>query len=109
MTKALTRDEILARKVAGRTEQVPLGDGHVTVRGLTRKEAARMQAAGDDVIRSEAIALSIAVVTPKLTEAEALEWLEQDGSEAIQPVITAIQRLSGSAPGQAKEYTKSVS
>lgn len=108
---ALTREQLLARKVAGRTLEVDLGDGEtVVVRGMTRGEAALMRERDqDDVIGLEAFALSMTMLEPKLTEAEALEWLTQEGSEYVQRAISAVQTLSGAADGQAKEYTKSVS
>lgn len=108
---ALTREQILARKAAGRTLEVELDPGEtVVVRGMSRGEAAEMRALDqDDVIGLEAFALHTCLVDPALTLDEAREWVNDDGSEHVQRVIDAVQRLSGHAAGQAKGYTKSVS
>lgn len=105
----LSREQILARKVAGKTEVVPLSDGaEVEVRGLTRGEATETSKL-DDNEEIEILALSFGLVTPHLTPADVREWRNADGSGDVQTVVEAIQRLSGSAPGQGKEATKSVS
>lgn len=107
----LTRAQILARKTG--TEIVSFMDGAtVKVRGLTRAEAAAMRdfeaEHPDDIIGLEALACSMGIVTPKLDPADCRAWLQNDAHGEIQKVITAIQVLSGNAPGQAKEYLKSV-
>lgn len=104
---ALSRDEILARKVYGDVERVPLGDGYVVVRGLTRGEA--HETYGKSTIDAETIAIAYGMVEPAMSRDDVAEWLAADVSGAIQPVITAIQRLSGNEDGAGKEYTKSVS
>lgn len=103
----LTREQILARKVAGRTETVELNGGEVVVRGLTRGEAS---ACGklDDQDDVEALALHYGLVDPALSLEDATAWRDQDESGELQKVVDAIQSLSGTAPGQGKDATKSV-
>lgn len=111
MGKQLTAEQILARKVG--EEVVTFPDGTtVKVRGLTRSEANQMRIFEEehegDVIGLEALAISQGMVAPHLTPEQARAWLEADAHGEIQLVITAIQALSGQAPGQPKEYLKSV-
>lgn len=104
----LTREQILARKVAGDVETVDLGDGsEVVVRGLTRGEASKTSGI-EDFEEIEILAVSMGLVDPPMTPDDVRAWREQDQSGAIDNVVTTIQRLSGSAPGQAKDATKSV-
>ena len=104
----LSRDEILARKVHGRTEHVELADGsEVVVRGMTRGEASETSRI-EDFEEIEVLALSWAMVEPKLTPDEVRLWRSQDESGEVQKVVTAIQRLSGTGAGEGKEATKSV-
>lgn len=104
----LSREQILARKVAGHTETVPLGDGEVVVRGLSRREASECGKL-DDQDEVEALALHFGLVDPALSVDDVRTWREQDESGELQKVVDKIQSLSGSAPGQGKDATKSVS
>ena len=110
----LTREQILARKVAGRTEVVPLGDGTaVEVRGITRGEAAeigKIDSEREDADKeAEIMALSFGLVNPALTLDEVREWYAGEASGAVQLISDMIRSLSGQAQGQGKEATKSVS
>lgn len=104
----LSREQILARRVAGRVETVELDGGEVVVRGLSRGEAS---ACGklEDPDEVEALALHYGLVDPALSLEDARAWREQDESGELQKVVDEIQRLSGTAPGQGKDATKSVS
>lgn len=104
----LSRDEVLARKVHGNVEHVPVGDGEVVVRGLTRGEATETQKL-EDPGEVECLALSYALIEPKMTVDDVREWRNNDGAGVLHEVAMVVQRLSGNAPGQAKEATKSVS
>jgi len=105
----LTREQILARKVAGVTEEVDLGDGSsVIVRGLSRREASETSKVDDDFEEVEILALHYGLVDPPLSVDDVRAWRAGDQSENVQKVVSVIQRLSGSAPGQGKDATKSV-
>lgn len=109
MARILSRDEILARRVHGTTSEVPIDDdgGVVVVRGLTRGEA--HETVGKSTAETEALALHFGLVEPAMSLEDARAWIAEDESGVIDRVIAEIRRLSGENPGQAKEYTKSVS
>lgn len=107
----LTREQILARKVAGRTEVVDLGDGaEVVVRGLSRGEATMLAEPPyeGNAAETEIMALHLGIVEPAMSVDDVRAWRDNDVSGAIHEVAAVIQRMSGSAPGQAKDATKSV-
>lgn len=104
----LSRDEILARSVHGVTERVDLGNGdEIVVRGLTRGEATQTNKL-DDEGEIECLALHFAIVEPAMSLDDIRAWRDNDVSGAVQVVANVVQRLSGSAPGQTKEATKSL-
>lgn len=106
---ALTRDQILARSLGQDVHDLGNGDT-VTLRGMTRGEAAELgKLDQDDNIGLEAFAIATCMVEPKLSIPEARDWMATEGTRTIQGVIDKIQALSGAAPGQTKEATKSVS
>jgi hypothetical protein len=108
MMATLSRAQILARKVYGTTESVELSDGgEVIVRGMTRGEARELSAL-DDEGDVENTALHYGLVEPALSLEDVAKWIANEGSGEVQKVVNAIQRLSGTDPGQAKEFTKSV-
>lgn len=109
---ALSRTEILARKVHGRTERLPFptpdSDDYLVVRGLSRGEA--QETVGKSVAELEALIVWHGMVEPNdMSLDDVRAWMANDESGAFEPVIETINRLSGNAPGQGKEYTKSVS
>lgn len=103
----LSRDQVLARKVAGTVETVHLDGGEVVVRGLSRRQASECGKL-DDQDEVENLALHYGLVDPPMSIEDVATWREQDESGQIQRVVDAIQRLSGTAPGQGKDATKSV-
>jgi hypothetical protein len=107
MSRVLSRAEVLARRVHGKTEEVPIDDdgGIVIVRGLTRDEA--HETVGKSTKESEQLALHFGVVEPEMSLADAAEWMANDESGVIDDVVKMVQRMSGE--GRGKEYTKSVS
>jgi hypothetical protein len=106
----LSRAEILARKVHGTTEHVDLGNGdEVVVRGLTRGESQELSKHQDDFVYVEVQALAWGLVEPAMTYADVQAWCEGDQSGTLHLVVTKIQELSGTLPGQGKDATKSVS
>lgn len=111
----LTREQILARKVAGKTEVVTLPDGdEVEVRGITRGEAAEIGKIDHETVENpdkeaEMMALAFGLVNPALSLEDVREWYAGEQSGAIQMISDKIRELSGQAQGQGKEATKSVS
>lgn len=77
------------------TIQLPDG-GAVTVRGLTRLEAAAIRdMTGDDSETRERRILTYGLVDPELTEAEVGQWMSNAAFDEITFVSMAIGRLSG--------------
>lgn len=105
---ALSRNEILARKVHGETARVPIDDqgGYVVVRGLTRGEA--HETVGKSTREAEVIAIAAGLIEPAMDRADVEVWLDNEESGIIDLVIKQIQHLSGEWRGAGKEYTKSV-
>lgn len=77
-------------------ERVPLRDGYVSVRGLSRAQALFMNKLQDKgVAAMEQYMLSCAMVEPAMTQQDVAQW--QAGSEVgeIDAVVDVIKRLSG--------------
>lgn len=106
--RILSREEILARKLYGRTERVPIGDdgGYVVVRGLTRAEA--QETVGKPVPELEAMIVQMGMLEPALSMDDVFEWMASDESGVFEPIISMINTLSGNEAGAGKRYTKSV-
>jgi hypothetical protein len=103
---ALTREQILARKVGQGV--VTLHDGStVLVRGCTRKEAQRIQDQEEGEPR-DAMMISLGMVDPELSHAEVLDWFATAPNGDLLEITRAIMEMSGMGPGQGKEATKSV-
>lgn len=112
----MDKNVLLQRKASLETETVELDqDVTVTVRGLTNAEVRKCrEMAKDDRKRYEYLLVAAGMTDPKMTEAEVSRWLEGDpddpddvgapAGDSVQ-VMSAIQRLSGLAKGDA---TKSV-
>lgn len=102
----LTREQLLARKLG--QEVVDLGDGGtVLVRGLNRAEAHAMterETARD----RELYMIATGLLDPQMTEDDVAAWFAADSAGALDLVGKAITVLSGMAPGQGKDATKSV-
>lgn len=81
------------------------GVGTVRVRGLTRGELAQTQ--GLDGPEAERVSLSIGMVDPQLTREEVDAWLDNSPAMECQPVVNAINRLSGMSRAVLKEAYKS--
>jgi hypothetical protein len=94
--------------------EVP-GVGVVRVRGLSRVEVISVRKATDSehidgprTLVIERKMLAAALVDPQLTEAEVKRWQEASAAGEMEPVIAAVQRLSGMEDGAAKAAYKSV-
>ncbi|MFI7677870.1 hypothetical protein [Actinophytocola sp. NPDC049390] len=104
----LDKAALLARKRTDRTDEVDLGDGTVTVRGLTRGEITRARAAASRADKADQVTtldnhfIAAGLVEPEMTVAEVAEWLESAPAGDSVAVLTAIQQLSGLAEGAQK-------
>jgi hypothetical protein len=88
---------------------LPSGQGSVTVRGLSRMEATRVQKAyrGEDVDEAEVIILACGLVDPALTEAEARAWREVAAAGDVEAISQKISELSKLDDGGGKGPTTS--
>jgi len=95
---ALTREEILARKTAGKTEEYKLSDGSgsVIIRGLTRNEAIRIRETEGGLTDRDNLLVSLGLVEPAMTPEDVAAWGEAEGDfMVITELSEAIGRLSG--------------
>lgn len=103
---AVTKADLLKQRFGQEPIEIP-GVGEVRIRALSRAEALELQGVELPVAEMERKLLSLALVEPKLTEAEVGEWQAASPAGELQPVVTAITRLSGLEPTAAKEAVKS--
>lgn len=72
------------------------GIGTVLVRGLSRLESMRIfRLAGENHEKVERLTVSYGLVDPQLSEDEVGEWQKHSLANEMNPVMLAIQRLSG--------------
>lgn len=101
---ALTREQILSRKVAGKTEQYALGDGdgsYVVIRGLTRNEALAVREA-ETLADKDNLLISLGLVEPQMTPEDVAAWAESDEAGVLAGISTRIGELSGMSEGAGK-------
>lgn len=103
-------------KAALLTERLPRADveiegvGTVTVRGLSRYELllAGKGAEETDTATVEQKMLAMAMVDPELSVSEVAAWQRAAPAGEIQPIVMAINELSGVTKSAQKEAYKSV-
>lgn len=89
---------------------VPVRNGFVRVRALTRGEVNRIRSSvksTEDAIKRtaelEAKSLAKAMVNPTMTIPDVQRWQENSPAGEIEPVVQKVQELSGLLDGAAKE------
>ncbi len=103
----LTREQILARK-SGR-DVVELADGStVEVRGISRRDAAKVAEIPEGEER-DAMMISVGMTAPELSFDDCMTMFADGLNGDVLLITRKIMELSGMAPGQAKDATKSVS
>lgn len=98
---ALTREQILARKVAGDTEAFKIGDDEVIIRGLTRNEALKVKQ-GDNVGEMDNLMVSFGMVDPPMTPEDVAAWGEVGDAGTMIRLSNRISELSGMVEGAGK-------
>jgi hypothetical protein len=102
----LTREQILARK-RGR-DVVELHDGAtVEVKGISRREAAEVAEVPEGEMR-DAVMIAAGMTEPVLSVDDVMEMFVDGKNGDVLLITGKIMELSGMAPGQAKDATKSV-
>jgi hypothetical protein len=82
-------------KFRGKTVEVPIEGGSVTVRPLSRAEVFEFHGQEFEPAEAERKLLAVALVDPKLTEEEVGEWQKVADSAEINAVLEAVSELSG--------------
>lgn len=94
---------LLERKANTRDVELPDAGVAVTVRGLTRTEALRVQGVELDAAEAEVALVSVAMVDPKLTEDQVRAWQEASPAGEIELITEAILSLSAMTSAAPKE------
>lgn len=97
----------LQRRLPERDVEVP-GVGTVRVRGLSRAEALECQKVAGDAGALERKALAFGLVEPALSEDEAAGWYGSATFAELEPILSAIQELSGLSEGAGKSGVQGV-
>lgn len=78
------------------------GIGDVRVRGLSRSEALSLSKVKDDPEALEQLIVRLGLVEPALTADEVKAWFDVAPAGLIDPLVEAVQRLSGLGEGAPK-------
>jgi hypothetical protein len=105
MAETIDKTALLAKRFGVHDVEIP-GVGTVQVRPLSRAEALELQGKELDAAVMEQRLLALALVAPKLTEAEVAEWQANSPAGELEPVGDAILVLSGMKKESAKEAVK---
>jgi hypothetical protein len=99
----LSRDEILNRKKAGKTEKYALSDGSGTVeiRGLTRDQALEVGDA-DTLADKDNTLISLGLVNPAMSLADVAAWAADESAGVLSGLSQRIAELSGMTEGAGK-------
>jgi hypothetical protein len=113
---AITKEELLARRI-GDTEDVPVpGVGTVTVRGLSRAEVMSVRKATDSAdtldgpraLVIERKMLAAAMVDPVMTEAEVGAWQACSAAGEMDVVVNKVQEMSAMTEGADKSSVRGI-
>lgn len=95
-------DKAKLLKFRGKTVEVPIEGGSITVRSLSRAEVFELHGQEFTPAEAERKLLAAALVSPKLTEEEVGEWQKVAESGEINAVLEAVTELSGMTAKAAK-------
>lgn len=98
----LTREQILARKLAGAEPfDLPDGSGQVMLRGLTRNEALAVKD-GETTADKDDIVVSLGMVEPALSIEDVAAWAAADDAGTLAAISNRISELSRMQEGAGK-------
>lgn len=99
----LTREEILARKSAGKTKIHKLSDGsgEVEIRPLTRGETLELRDA-ETLAEKDNVLIHFGLVNPAMTIDEVREWAADESAGVLSDLSQAIGEISGMSEGAGK-------
>jgi hypothetical protein len=98
---AVSKEDLLRAKVGEHTHVIE-GVGEVRYRGLTRGEALKLQGKQMSTAEMDCKLLAIAVIEPKLSEAEWAEVAAVTSAGLLESLSTAIAAASGMRKADAK-------
>ena len=99
---ALTREQILARKTAGKTESFMWeGEEVAIIRGLTRNEALTAREFGT-VIEQDNYLISKGMVEPEMSVDDVAAWADQDTAGLLSAISSRIGEISRMSEGAGK-------
>jgi len=96
------KSALLAKRFGVEDVELPSGVGSVQVRPLSRAEAHGLRGVEMTEEEMEVRLLALAMVEPKLTEAEVKEWAGVAPAGELEPVVRTIVRISGMEQHAAK-------
>lgn len=97
----LTRAEILARKIHGKTEPFELDGGEVLIRGLTHSEALEVRDQDTTLLRM-CVMISRGIVNPAMSVDDVRAWSDADEAGVLTRLSERISELSGMSEGAGK-------
>jgi hypothetical protein len=103
---ALTREQILNRKIGRDTVPLADGSGEVVIRALTRNEALQVRDQESTADRDNLV-LHLGLVEPALTLEDVAAWADSDSAGVLADLSERIGRLSGMMADSGKEAYKS--
>lgn len=99
----LTREEILNRRTAGKTETYELedGSGTVEIRGITRDQALEVREA-QTIADKDNLLVSFGLVNPAMTPDDVAAWASQESAGVMSGLSQRIGEISGMGEGAGK-------
>lgn len=106
----MDKNKLFARRLKESEVEIP-DVGTVRIRALTREEVLKLgivpgSAVELDIAVAEQKMLSKAMVDPEMSENDIRQWQENSPAMEINIVFEAVLKMSGLAPGTAKEMVK---
>jgi hypothetical protein len=105
---AVDKQKLLAPRLDEEEYEVE-GVGPIVIRALSRLEVLKVQkviASNKGTAAKEQALLSLAIVEPKLTEADVAKWQNNSKPGLIEPITVRIMELSGMTVGSDKAVYK---
>jgi hypothetical protein len=100
----LTREEILNRKKAGKTEKYDLNDGSGTVeiRALTRDQALAISTDAETLAEKDNLLIAQGLVNPAMSIEDVAAWAGDESAGVLSGLSQRIAEISGMAEGAGK-------
>lgn len=103
----MDKSKLIGKREDPKAIEVPVEDGAVKVRPLTREQILVLRSIGGDPAKFEQKLLAYAMVDPVLTEAEVKEWQKHSPPMEIEAVTDKVMEISGLKEAAEKAAYKS--